>query len=360
MKQRRTFGCIQRIRKNVYRLRWTDAGRRKSETVYGSRVDAEKRMSEIHAVTDMKRPRMMTIREIFEQLVLPEYERNSAQATIKNILQRWNKHINPAFGDLYADELRASEIQRWLLTLAPDAAKKSLAIVRSIMKHAVMLDLIDHSPVEITFEMPKEKSKEFCKEIIHGDNIDQYYEAVKGTIVEAPFILGACAGLRPGEMLGVKVGEIKYKEGFAIIELMREVDQSGHIVLNKDGSERLKTGSSNRYVAVFEPYATRLITLQNQAKQRGDKYLSDDGSGNPIGCLTLRNKWYKLLRHNKLKIILLRNLRPTFATAMNKSGMRTEDIARLLGHTKPNITFNTYERPNADDIVNLLKAAVNT
>ena len=50
--------------------------------------------------------------------------------------------------------------------------------------------------------------------------------------------------------------------------------------------------------------------------------------------------------------MLLRNLRPTFATSMHHSvGMQTDDIARLMGHAKPTITYGTYERPSRADIV---------
>ncbi|MBR2835842.1 MAG: hypothetical protein IKE43_09095 [Coriobacteriales bacterium] len=352
MKQRRTFGCIQRMRKQVYRLRWLDGGRRRSETVYGSRVDAERRMSEIHASIDTSKPHIMTIAEIYKTLTYPEYERASAPRTMDNVRSCWKKYINPEWGTSYVDEIKPSTFQRWLLTLPPNTSTRILGIMRNIMKHAVMLEMIDHNPLDITFEQPTTKTKTFDKAIIHSSDIETYYNAVKYTIVEAPFIFGACAGLRPGETLGVKTGEIEYIDQLAVVEVIREVDANGLIVLNRDGTERTKTEQSNRYAIIMEPYASRLMDLQSQAKLQGYTYITDDGAGQPIGIQALRKHWYKLLDSHNLERILFRNLRPTFATAMHHEyGMQTEDIARLLGHTKPIITYATYERPGKKEMI---------
>ena len=350
-RQRRTFGCVQRMRKGVYRLRWIDAGRRRSETVYGSRHDAERRLAEIQTATDERRPSMQTVGEIWQALARPELERTSAASTMRNNASAWERHVSQRWASTYADEVRAADFQAWLLTIPRGSANISIGIMRLIMRHAVMLGLIDRSPLDMRFEKPQ-KSGAVSHEIIAAADIDAYHAAVRGTLAEVPFLLGACAGLRVGEMLGVRVGEIEMAGGMAVFEVCREVDEFGRIVLDRDGTERVKTRMSRRWAVVYEPYASRLMELQAIAEASGDVYLADDGTGNPIGKRSLRKAWERALDAAGLPMILLRNLRPSFATSMHASyGMLTEDIARLMGHTKPVITFGTYQRPGKDAIL---------
>lgn len=359
--QRRSFGCLQKLDKKVYRIRWTDGGRRRSETIHGSRAQAERRLSEIHAASDPRKRHVQRIGDIYAALVLPEYRRTSAPRTLANIESCYNKYIAPQWGSQYADDLRPADFQAWLLTLPRESAKKSLAIMRAIFRHAVMLEMIPHSPLDMPYSLPTTKTKDISHDILHAADIDAYYAAVCGSFAEAAFILGACAGLRPGEMLGVRLEDVEPCDLGAVVEVCRQVDDNGCIVTNADGTERTKTASSRRYAVVLEPYAARLLDLCHDAERSGAVYLMDDGTGNPIGKSALRREWSRVLDSAGLPMVLLRNLRPTFATnAHHELGMQTEDIARLLGHTKPIITYATYERPDKDNILNMVRNSIQT
>lgn len=356
IRQRRTFGCLQRFCKGTYRLRWTDAGRRKSETVYGSRVDAERRLAEIQLTLDQSKRHMLTIGEIFDRYVYPDYVRRVSPTTLRNIDSNCKNYMLPMWSETYADDIHAQAVQDWLLSLPIGAAKLLLSIMRQCLRQAVLLELIDHSPLDIKLTLPMESSRKFSKAIINAADIDAYHAAVRDSIVEAAFILCACAGLRVGESLGVMTGEVEpYQTDSALVAVVpvrREVDDVGRIITNADGTERVKTSHSIRYAVVLEPYASRLLELQRIAADRGDVYLSDKGTGTPIGKDCARHHWHKLIAAAGLDRILLRNLRPTFATAAHHEyGMLTEDVARLLGHSRPIITYETYQRPNKDAVV---------
>ena len=51
--------------------------------------------------------------------------------------------------------------------------------------------------------------------------------------------------------------------------------------------------------------------------------------------------------------MLLKNLRATFATQMDARDVPVEQIARLMGHASPDITFGVYERPGRDRSVQI-------
>ena len=354
---RRTFGCVQRMRTGVDRLRWTDAGRRRSETVYGSRHDAERRLAEIQTATDERRPSMQTIGEIFDALVVPEMERTLAPRSLKNQHSVWSLHIAPRWSDVYADELRAADVQSWLLGLPQNSAQRALAILRSVMRHALMLGMVASSPLSVSFEMPKSKTREVSHEIVHSDaDMARYLAAVHGCEIEGAIILMACGGLRVGEALGVKACEIERREVAgkcaAVVTVARQALAEGGVALDADGSERLKTAHSARTAVVIGESAERLLALADAASDRGDVYLSDDGYGEPIGSTAARTLWRKAIARAGLPDMLMRNLRPSYATSVHfGQGIATEDVARLMGHSKPTITFGVYERPDADDVL---------
>lgn len=358
---RRAFGNIQLIQKGVYRLRWTDAGRRKSCTVRGTRADAERRLAEIQIETDTHTPKMRTVGELWESALLPDLQRSQAPRTLVNSKSCWNKHVAPAWSHVYVDEIRASTVQDWLLGLPPQTAKVCLYILRGIMRQAVIFELVDHSPLEIKFTLPTSKTKHYSAEIIHDEpSIAAYLAAVHGRWIEAPIILMLCGGLRVGESLGVQAADITRHtangQPCALIHVTRQADKTGGVVTNADGTERLKTKTSNRYAAVIGEPASRLFELQDNAASDGHIYMADDGTGRPIGTDALRRAWREALKLAGLPSIDLRNLRPSFATAAHHGGgIATEDIARLLGHSRPNITFRTYQRPNADDVLKLFQ-----
>lgn len=364
-KQRRTFGCIQRIRKDAYRLRWTEHGERKSKMVYGTRVEANKQLAEIqtsfnHGVVT---PQKVKIAKLYETRYLPEAERKLAAKTLTDYKCVWQKYIDPHWGKYEPREVKAGDVQEWILTLPQNSAVRALNILRSVMRQAVLLELIDHSPLEFKFEMPKTQTKSFSKDIIQSEDITLYIEAVKGTILEAPFIFGACGGLRPGEMLGVKIGEVEKQTikigdntiSVALVPVLREIDDYGRVVQNNDGTERLKTKHSQRWSVIQEPYASMLFALQKAGQKNGDTFFADDGFGRAIGKTAIRTEWHRITSAHHLKRIDLRNLRPSFATNMHYDyALPSEDIAKLMGHTKPTITWNTYERPDKTQLGKIL------
>ena len=75
---------------------------------------------------------------------------------------------------------------------------------------ALMLGMVASSPLSVSFEMPKSKTREGSHEIVHSDaDMARYLAAVHGCEIEGAIILMACGGLRVGEALGVKACEIE-------------------------------------------------------------------------------------------------------------------------------------------------------
>lgn len=366
-KRRRAYGSISYLGKDRdglgrWRLRYPKDGTRKTEVVHGSRRDAEHRLAELHVEAGAARQCRVTVGEMYERYYLPDIERTKAPRTRRRLQNLWTATIGPRWSDVPVVAVKFAAVQEWIDHLNAAPAVAAVAMLRWIMSEAVRREYVPTSPLTPAFSMPKSVRVEHDKSIIPAASIDAYHEAVHGTYLEAGFILGACAGLRVGEMLGVKVGEVERREVdgvlVAVLPVLREAGDHGIEMDDRDGSEIVKTRTSRRWAVVREPYASRLLELQDEAMARGDVFLTDDGTGSPVSVGAYRTKWERSVERAGLPRVLLRNLRPTFATdAHHTYGMATEDVARLMGHSQPTMTWGVYERPDVSAIVSTVAAS---
>ena len=347
-RQRSSWGCVQKLGPGRYRLRWTERGERKSEIVHGSRRDADDRMAELRATRSKTAQSRVTVEDVFERYYWPECERTTAASTKASIKSIWHKHVQPQWGASALGAVKPLAVQEWLLTLTLATATPALKILRGVYRLAVMYEAVDKSPVDVRFEMPA-KGAVRTRQVVATEDMEAYYSAALAGGLPAVFILAACGGLRVGETLGVKVGEVEREEvdgvTLACVHVTRQVSDRGEVL------GQLKTAKSERWAAIGEPWASRLLELQDEARARGDVWLTDDGFGQPAKQYTVRRQWQRGLKSAGLPDIPLQNLRPTYATHMGERRAPVESVARLMGHSKPNITYGTYERPDRSGYV---------
>lgn len=360
MTRRRYFGSITPLGKDasgvkVWRLRWMEHGQRHTESVHGTYAVAEKRLAKIHATVDESKRSGPTIDELYTRYYLPDAAKTKAPNTRKRLESIYNVHVAPRWGNVRVTAVKAADVETWLATMTFGIAQGALSILRWVMRKAVMLEHIDASPLEMKIAIPDTAAKQ-SRAIIAGDEIVTYYNVVKGTAIEAPWVLCIAGGLRAGESLGIMVGDIEYRTiddvPFAAVPIDRAAAANGGLsVDDRTDAERLKTPHSARWAIIREPWASRLMDLQDAARSRGDTYLTDDGLGQPQGTAWLRRTAYAIYDAAGLPLISIRNLRASFATyAHHDLALPTEDVARLMGHSRPAITWGTYERPNLEQI----------
>ena len=355
-RKRSSWGCVTKLASGVYRIRWTEAGRRRSETVHGTRREADDRLAALRVQCGSEpSARVPTVAEVYERHYLPDLKERVVPHTVRTMESMWRAVVQPRWGSARLDEVRPLALQEWLLTLTSSQAKDAVRLLSGVYKRAMLYELVDRSPVTPGLRMPDRRALRRTSAVIAEGDVDAYHAAAVAADVEAVFVLACCCGLRVGESLGVRVGEVERDEStgalIAAVPVIRQVDDAGEVL------ERLKTRRSARWAAVGEPWASRLLDLQDAAAARGDVWLTDDGFGTPRSQRSVRRAWEKAVAAAKLDHMPLQNLRATFASRM-EGRVPVESIARLMGHAKPTITFATYERPDKATFVRAAAAAV--
>lgn len=355
-RKRSSWGCVQRVAPNVYRLRWVEGGRRRSETVRGTRREADDRMAQIRVECGSgPSKRTWTVGEVYGRFYLPDLESRVAPSTLRSMESSWRVHVQPRWGAVALDDVRPIDLQEWLLTLTAASAQIALKVLHGVWRVALMYEATERNPLAAGFRMPTGRKIDRTRAVVAAADMGAYYSAALSEGLGAVFVLCACCGLRVGESLGVRAGEVSREEAggavVAAVPVSRQVCEDGEV------RERLKTEGSARWSATAEPWASALLGLQTEALTRGDEWLTDDGTGSPRGQGAVRRQWGRALKRAGLERVPLQNLRATFATQMAGKLVPVERIARLMGHSKPGITYSTYERPGKEEFVAIAASA---
>lgn len=352
-RKRSSWGSVEQLPSGRWRVRWwesTQKGwRRRSETVDGSRKDAERRLAQIRVASgDMTR--VPTVGGAWEQWVWPLIERERAN-TVRVHEGTWRNHVAPRWADVPLDQVEPIAVQEWLDGLNASAAQKALMLLRRTVHRGVAMGAVQVSRIDVAFVMPT-AGKTHSRHVWSAADLAKICEAAHGEPWEAAVILGAFGGCRRGEALGVKVGEvIEGVGGTACVQICRSIGED-----NRPGPT--KTKSSERTVVVPPPWSSRLTAIQDYAREQGYVWLCDNGFGETITVQTFNSRFKDTLKKAGVEPAPFRNLRPSFETMMHwDAGIETSQVQKLMGHSSPVMTHKVYDRPDGGRLASVVASA---
>lgn len=356
-KRRSAWASITELdRGERYRIRYwgTDSSgvyRRMSETVRGTRMDAERRRSELMLAHSDDAP-CPTVGQAWERWVLPAYERRLEDGTLaaqslRQYRGAWSLHVSPTWSDVPCDAVRPLGVQQWLSGLTYTQAQSGMKVLSAIMDAAVRYECVDHNPMREKYLMPSKSTvSERDKGVWTLSELVAASGRVRGEWLEPAFLLAAFGGCRVGESLGVLAGEVELGrvEGVpvALSRVERQVGRLGEVVPS------LKTEESRRVVVVAGMAALRLAEIASALPR--DWFLTHDGFGMSQPQSRLTRAWSALGMEHPF-----RNLRNSWQTWMRwEAGLPPYYIEPLMGHKVAGVTGAHYDRPTQD----VLAAAV--
>lgn len=331
-----------------YRIRYwaeTPQGyRRKSETVRGTRKDAERRRAELMLEHGDDAP-CPTVGRVWEQWALPTYERrvDGGDMSAQSLMQfrsAWNRHASPRWADVPCDQVRPLHVQQWLDGLDHNPAERALMVLRPTLDYAVRYGLVPTNPFREKYIMPSKRTVSRRDDGVWTlEELGAVWQRIIGEWYEAAFLLAAFGGLRVGESLGVMADDVTAHDvdgqTVAMVAVQRQVPNRG-----TTPTDTLKTPQSRRTVAIPGRAGARLLALA--ATHNG--YLSGDGMGGPNTQLRLNRAWNDANMAHPY-----RNLRNSWQTNMRWS-LRLPPwlIEPMMGHVGEGVTGQHYDRPQAE------------
>ncbi len=359
-KMRSSFGCVQRLDRNRYRLRWwadTPGGRRrKTEIVRGTRREAERRMAEIRAGLDENRRHRLrhvpTVAEAFEQWWLPDADEKLAdgrlaQNTYKCRMSKWRRYLRPRWGEVKANEIDPLEVQEWLATMTKKPAADSLALLRQILDLCLIYGVVEDNVARRPYRMPQAQQSRADGAYTLAE-LDRIAQAAEGSPCEAAMIVSMFGGARTGEALGIKLDEVERDEyeglPLTVARCVRQVYADGTV--SADGA--LKTPQSVRALVVPPPWGDRLWELAERARAAGEARLTDNGVGSPIRQTAYVSEWRRAVEKAGVPVKQPRAARRSWETFMRwDMEVDPSKLEQMMGHALPGVTGAHYDKPTA-------------
>ena len=338
--------------------------RQKSETVRGTREEAEKRWYQVQQEIDAGRlsARGLTLfQEVAQRWameVMPVKVRLNTRKGYQNVLRRY---ILPRWGTIPVNRITTSDIDHWYYELMHTPfprAREGLsgrtvrhvhAVMSQIMRNAVRWDLIPHSPMD-RMELPSVKAKPLA--VWTDAEIARFWELARLDHYAPIFRLALFTGMRQGEILGLHWTDW---EG-AHLTVRR--------ILTWDPAERgwkedqPKTQKSLRQLPLGAD--TQALLYQHQERQQQyyarhqrswepNTWIFQTRSGKPISARNLMRNFYALVERAGVPSIRFHDLRHTHASWLIRHGSSPRVVADRLGHAKISFTLDTYVHLDAHD-----------
>ncbi|NMF01279.1 tyrosine-type recombinase/integrase [Aneurinibacillus aneurinilyticus] len=245
-------------------------------------------------------------------------------------------HVVSQLGHIQLNKLSPLHIQKFIANLknkglADGTVRRIFTMINVSLNAAEKMQIIPKNPASL-IEKPKEgKSNITVWDVPEINKFLQVAES-KGNYYPA-FFLAIMSGMRQGEILGLSWKDVDLNNGIIYITQ----------ILSHDGSEiftRAKTKQSIRSVSISPNTVDFLRTLKQQ--QGLNDMVVQSSKGTPVSPSNLIKEMKRIIKLAGVPPIRFHDLRHTHAILMLKNGEHVKVVSERLGHSKIQMTLDTY------------------
>jgi integrase len=306
--------------------------------------------------------RSMTVREYYRDEWWPVHGPTLTKKTRDNYEYLFRVHILPFFGNYVLEDLRKSDIKRFLghMKNKPDQRRRrgkkraDSRLSNSTINHAktklgIMLnaavgdEVIDANVCALVRTTRAQASP---KNALSVKQVEQLVEAMQPKSWRPAVIVAAYCGLRPGEISALQRRDIDLEAGTIRITASQVEDDSGRLVRN----EETKTAVA-RTIPMTDVAAE---ALESMLDRRGHVKSDSAAFRSPLGYdfrqSNFRHAVKLAARNAKLPDwVTPYTLRHTCATILARAGVPVHVAAAYMGHD-PAVFLRTYAHLFANDL----------
>lgn len=339
------MASIKRLPNGRYQARFRDDARREHARNFTRKRDAQRWLDEqttaiVSGQWADPRAGKITVQDYFDQWSARQLWKDGTRETANRVMTTVDFKGQPI------GSIRRSHVEAWVkqmqtgtLDRRPFAA--STIQVRynhlhMLFRAAVRDRVIPVDPTE-GVRIPRAQKSE------HKMTIPTAGEVQAVTSAADPFFrpaigLAAFAGLRRGEVAGVKIADIDFLR--RTLHVVRQAPPgTGEVQPPKHGAER----------DVFLPDA--LLELLSTVTPYDGGWLLPGVDGRPPGGHMINHWWRRASKASGVRPIRVHDLRHFYASGLIAAGCDVVTVQRALGHSSPSITLDTYSHlwPSAED-----------
>jgi len=291
-------------------------------------------------------PLTWSLNEFLEQWLEGEAARVSA-ATLRTYRIAIGRVVN-MLGEVPLSRLSGVDVVAWQQQLlhpddggrglSPATVHNTRAVLDKALSDAVRLELLDRNPVAAT-EPPANVARKTTV-VWTADEVRRFLDHVHGHRLSLAFQLLATTGMRRGELLGLRWGDVDWERGaLSVVRSLGLVD--GELV-----TSATKTTTSRRLLFLDSVTLDHLRSHFERAIRAGVADVGDPVIAGRHGGLvhpdSFSNTFDRLVATADVPRIRLHDLRHTYATLALRAGMHPVVLAERLGHSTVATTMDLY------------------
>src|ERR687897_185733 len=257
-------------------------------------------------------------------------------------------HVKPSIGRVKLNNVNALHLQslyreRLDSGLSGSTVQKIHHVLHKALTQAMRWDLIPRSPAD-SVKAPTPTPKEMHP--LSALEARQLLEAARGDRLEALYVLAVHTGMRRGELLGLRWGDVDVENATVRVRRTLTRNGTGHVLGEP------KTKKSRRTVRI----TPRAVEALNGHRAKQSEEMLTSGSlhqeqglvfaGTGGGLITPSNprqrSFKPLLEHPGLPRLTFNDLRHTCASLLFQKNVHPKFVQELLGHASVSITLDTY------------------
>ncbi len=327
-------------------------GKYKSQwfTVKGSKMDAEKRLSELLHQLDTgnyMKPGKTTVAAYLDRWLADYAKPYLSPRTIEGYEHIMKRYIIPKLGNHTLVHLKPEHLQHFYSAelntgLSAQTVRHHHMVMHKALDNAVEWGLVVRN---IADAVRPPRAQRIEMQTWSENEIVQFLEAAKATPYYELFYLALFTGMRRSELLALRWQDIDFIYSQIYVSRGLHVLKESKVVFRSP-----KTAAGRRTIAL-SPSVILLLRDHREKREAESLLLGKPVSDNDLVFSvlgkhllpnTVTHAWSKLVNHSGLKAIRLHDARHTHASIMLKQGIHPKIVQERLGHSSIQITLDTY------------------
>ena len=337
-------------------------GRRKAKCVGTSRELAEQIRRQLEAKLALgelgflvDKPTTMTFREYAERWLKTDAKR-SKDSTVNFYREYQGRYVLPVFGATALQGISREAIKAFMADLSTrglsrNTIRLAVASLRVVLSSAVEDGLITMNPAFRLGRFMESQKREHEAQAMEPGEVERFLADAKQNgpfEYYVLFLIALRAGLRQGEILGLRWGDFQFGES--------ESDSNRFLLVQRRfyrGQFSTPKGNRSRRVDMSRELRQALLLLRDtrmlEAFQIGHNSIADnlvfpgESDLNPISPRTIGERYFlPTLERAGLRRVRFHDLRHTFGSLLIEAGAPLPYVRDQMGHSSIQITADKY------------------
>lgn len=330
---RSRFGSVKRLGTDHYHVFWTEAGKRRSKRIRGTRDDAlaflaARQMEAGGEVQDM------TWGSYWAVAVEPSFDGLAAK-TVGEYRRTWNRELAPRIASCMVGDTTWRQAERVLGSIAaPTVQRAALRLWRKMCNMAVRDGLLDRNPVDGTIKTKPHVKRE--KVLVTAEDMGEWLGEIDGLKYEPLFLMEVGGGLRHEEACAMTRENVSRYEAYGSVYALVKIERGLVTVNGAKVLKGVKNEHSVREVVIGEPFASRLLELCEGVGPVCAGTVPCDGGDyraeNFANPATVTHNYRYWCRRHGVTYMRPGDMRSAFATLHGEAGTPDSLVSLAMGH----------------------------